>query len=245
MLMVVTMFAATLCMVALAAHEARAKLAPAMPAGAAWAAMSSTTDGGGEDGGGDDEREQVNVDAPVGRAPLTPDQEAARDAICGPKLQRSVRHWLERLGIPLRDRDDLAHDATEAALRALHTFDPRRARPERWFNAIVVHVASHYNDRAMRWREELRSDTGESEDSEPRADAIIEADQEHDVAAQILRGALATLPEREAAVVIGHDLAGLGMDEIAADLAAPVSTLYRARRRAFAALLRALRPLRT
>jgi RNA polymerase sigma-70 factor (ECF subfamily) len=35
------------------------------------------------------------------------------------------------------------------------TYNPLRARPERWLNLITVHVAAHYRDRALHRPEEL------------------------------------------------------------------------------------------
>ncbi|WP_438034385.1 sigma factor [Sorangium sp. So ce204] len=70
-----------------------------------------------------------------------------------PMLVRAVLLWLERMGVPQCHRGDVAGQVWLNACESWPRFDPKRGRPERWLNAITVHVASHYHERARKRRE--------------------------------------------------------------------------------------------
>jgi len=90
---------------------------------------------------------------PVQNGPV--DRKRAFQLLFRRKTFAAVWRWLERLGVPVRDRRDVSQEVFLAAHQSFHTYNPLRARPERWLNKITVHVAAHYRDRALHRREEL------------------------------------------------------------------------------------------
>ncbi|WP_437829859.1 sigma factor [Sorangium sp. So ce1153] len=65
---------------------------------------------------------------------------AAHARLFCPTLVRAVLRWLGRLGVPLCHRGDVAGQVWLNAWESWPRFDPRRGRPERWLNAITVHL---------------------------------------------------------------------------------------------------------
>src|SRR5262245_10434400 len=107
------------------------------------------------------------------------DRDRAFQILFRDKTFASVWHWLDRLGVPLRDRRDIAQEVFLAAHQSFHTYDPMRSRPERWLNKITVHVAAHYRDRAQHRREELTpEDFFDVVDEEPGPDEQIRVEQD-------------------------------------------------------------------
>ncbi len=166
---------------------------------------------------------------------LTPDQ--AIKSMFSKKMLRSVWDWLDQLGIPLHDRRDVWQDVFLAAHRSLSSYDPTRSRPGRWLNRITVHVAAHYRERAIHWREEQSTDEliRSVVDPELLIDERLQQQEE--------------LAEVEAAMQkIGNDycltlttyIDGAAMQTIADKLGIPLSTAYKWRTRALAELKDAL-----
>ncbi|WP_437873911.1 sigma-70 family RNA polymerase sigma factor [Sorangium sp. So ce363] len=148
-----------------------------------------------------------------------------------PMLVRAVLGWLERLGVPRCHRGDVAGQVWVNACESWPRFDPKRGRPERWLNAITVHVAAHYHQRARQSREEL-VDVIEVLDPAPDAAAIMDSDN-------IRTGTLDAVNELDPDlrfVLVAHDLNGLSMAQIAQDAGLPLSTIYKRRTRAIGAL---------
>jgi RNA polymerase sigma-70 factor, ECF subfamily len=167
----------------------------------------------------------------VYRLPNESNRAAARARLFCPMLVRAVLRWLERLGVPRCHRGDVAGQVWVNACESWPRFDPKRGRPERWLNAITVHVAAHYHERARLRREEL-VDVIEVLDPAPDAAAMMEADN-------IRTGALAAMNELAPElrfVIVAHDLNGLSMAQIAHDAGLPLSTVYKRRTRAIRAL---------
>ncbi|WP_437945568.1 sigma-70 family RNA polymerase sigma factor [Sorangium sp. So ce296] len=156
---------------------------------------------------------------------------AAHARLFCPTLVRAVLRWLERLGVPLCHRGDVAGQVWLSAWESWPTFDPKRGRPEHWLNAITVHVASHYRERAQHRREEL-VDVIDVLDPAPDAAAVMERS---DMTAGAIE-AVNDLDPQLRFVLVAHDLNGVSMVQIAEDVGIPVSTLYRRRAKAIGAL---------
>ena len=147
-------------------------------------------------------------------------------------------HWLERLGVPVRDRRDVSQEVFLAAYASFPTYNPLRARPERWLNKIAVHVAAHYRTRALHRREELTPEDllDDAVDETPGPEEQLEEQEARLLALELLH----TLDVGARAVLIAHDIDGIPMAEVAEQLGIPLSTAYKWRTRAKARLREAL-----
>lgn len=149
------------------------------------------------------------------------------------KMIAAVWFWLDRLAVPIRDRRDLIQEVFLQAHRSFHTYDPMRGRPERWLNKITVHAASHYRDRAHHRREELQPEPLlDAVDSTPPAPEQIQAEQDR----LLLWELLSTIEPDLRSVLVAHDIDGIPIAEIAEQRGIPLSTAYKWRARALAAL---------
>ena len=148
-----------------------------------------------------------------------------------PMLMRAVLGWLERLGVPRCHRGDIAGQVWLNACESWPRFDPKLGRPERWLNAITVHVASHYHERARYRREEL-VDVINVLDPAPDAAAVMEFDNVRVSTIDAVNG----LDPELRFVLVAHDLNGASMTQIAQDAGVPLSTLYKRRTRAIGEL---------
>lgn len=164
-----------------------------------------------------------------------PPDEGERAAACArlfcPTLVRAVLRWLKRLGVPLRDRKDVAGQVWVNAWEGWPRFDPRRGRPERWLNGITVHVASHYRARARHRREEL-VELIEAIDPAPDPAALMESGS---VRLDTI-DAMSELDPELRSVLIAHDIDEIPMTQIAAAARMPLSTLYKRRAKAIGGL---------
>ncbi|WP_437953413.1 sigma-70 family RNA polymerase sigma factor [Sorangium sp. So ce296] len=151
-------------------------------------------------------------------------------------MVRAVLRWLERLGVPRCHRGDVAGQVWLTAWESWTRFDPKRGRPERWLNAITVHVASHYHERAQLRREEL-VDLIEVLDPAPDVAALMECDIIRNSAID----AVNELDPELRFVLVAHDLNGVPMAKVAKDEGLPLSTLYKRRTKAISALRDAVR----
>ncbi|MGK4006021.1 sigma-70 family RNA polymerase sigma factor [Sorangium sp. So ce1036] len=149
------------------------------------------------------------------------------------KTYASVWNWLRRLGVPRRDRRDILQDVFLAGYQSFPTYDPLRARPERWLNRITVHVAAHYRDRAHHRREELSSGGGPRvADERPNAEEQIGAEQTRSLVLSRLR----SLQAEEQMILVEHDIEGIPMAMVAEQHGIPLSTAYKWRARALTSL---------
>ena len=165
------------------------------------------------------------------------DKERAFQLLFRKKTFASVWHWLDRLGVPLRDRRDVAQEVFLAAHQSFHTYDPMRSRPERWLNKITVHIAAHYRDRAQHRREELTPEEFfDVIDENPGPDEQMGSEQDR---LQVL-DLLQSLDGDLRSVLIAHDIDGVPMVEIAEQHKIPLSTAYKWRARAMQAFHAAL-----
>lgn len=151
-----------------------------------------------------------------------------------PKMFAIVWAWLKRLRVPPWARDDVTQDVFLQALRSWPSYDPKRARPERWLNQIAVHVASHYREQARHWREKAFTSKIETAiDEQPATDELMDAEKRRlDVWA-----ALESLEPELRSILVDHDMAESPMVEVAAQRGLPLSTAYKWRARALRAFV--------
>jgi RNA polymerase sigma-70 factor (ECF subfamily) len=142
---------------------------------------------------------------------------------------------LRRLGVPERDREDLAHEVFFRVYKRLADYDPTRpVRP--WLFAFAVRVTAEYRRRAQHRHEEL----GGAEDI--AAHAVAPKVRSNDDA-ELVTTALETLDMDKRAVLVLHDLDEHSVPEIAVALGIPEGTAYsrlRAGREHFTQALRRL-----
>jgi RNA polymerase sigma-70 factor (ECF subfamily) len=148
------------------------------------------------------------------------------------KVFREVLSWLERLEIPDRDRDDVAGEIWLSAWLGWHAFDPERTAPKRWLSRIAVHAALHYHERALRRREIPLDEPLEVPDPAPDALQLLIAEETR---LGVLE-AIDTLDLHERELLVGHDIDGVPLHELAERLGIPVLTAHQRRARAMAAL---------
>ncbi|MCC6558856.1 MAG: RNA polymerase sigma factor [Polyangiaceae bacterium] len=150
----------------------------------------------------------------------------------GRKMRAAVWRWLKRLEVARRYRQDVRQDIFLGALQSFYTYDPHRARPERWLNRIVVHIASRHRQRAVHRREELRQDFSRLRDHTPTAEERLILEERR----MKLHRLLAGLDGDLRMILIAHDIEGVPMTAIAEGVGIPLSTAYKWRARALAAL---------
>ncbi|WP_437630328.1 RNA polymerase sigma factor [Sorangium sp. So ce854] len=161
-----------------------------------------------------------------------PEKERAFELLFREKTFTLVWRWLTRLGVPLRDRGDLAQDVLLSAYLSFDNYKPEISRPERWLNRIAVHTAAHYRERAQHRYEEL---VGEEDfpvlvDQSKSADERIISDQERLMVLELLH----KLDADAHSILVGHDLDGVPMADLAQQRGIPLSTAYKWRARALA-----------
>ncbi|WP_437620574.1 RNA polymerase sigma factor [Sorangium sp. So ce1151] len=142
-----------------------------------------------------------------------------------------VRRWLRLLGVPRRDRRDVAQIVMLAAHESFANYDPARGPPDRWLNRIAVHTASHYAERARRRVEEPLPDDFDAELEEPSAEEYIISECDRLFALSVLR----EIDGELGAVLMAHDIEGVPMADFASQSGIPLSTAYKRRTRALTA----------
>ncbi|XXX74811.1 sigma-70 family RNA polymerase sigma factor [Sorangium sp. So ce134] len=159
------------------------------------------------------------------------DREGAYWRLFNKKTIVLVRRWLRLLGVPRRDRRDVAQNVMLAAHESFANYDPARGPPDRWLNRIAVHTASHYAERARRRVEEPLPDDFDAELEEPSAEEHIISECDRLFALSVLR----ELDGELGAVLVAHDIEGVPMADFASQSGIPLSTAYKRRTRALAA----------
>jgi len=146
---------------------------------------------------------------------------AARLASFRALFEREISYvWtsLRRLGVPERDREDLANEVFFRVYQRLDTYDPSRPiRP--WLFAFAVRVASEDRRRARHRYEEL----GAEDDAAAQA---VTRDPESTTDRELVWKAMDTLDMDKRAVLVMHDLDGHSVPEIALALSIPEGTAY-------------------
>jgi RNA polymerase sigma-70 factor (ECF subfamily) len=131
-----------------------------------------------------------------------------------------VWNTLRRLGVPERDREDLANEVFLVVHRKLASYDAGRPlRP--WLFGIAHRCASDYR-RLHRHRYELQIEFDEPASMASSAHSELEAQE----AKMLLAAALEKVDYDRRAVLILHDLDGCSMPDIASALGIPVRTGY-------------------
>jgi RNA polymerase sigma-70 factor, ECF subfamily len=159
-----------------------------------------------------------------------------------------VFHTLRRLGVRSAELPDVTHDVFVAVYRKLGDYDPDRPiRP--WLFGFSFRIAKDHRALARHGRE-VRSDPrhghGEVEaeelpDSTPDAEVSLDRKRSRD----LVLLALDEMELEKRALVVMHDLDGLGVPAIAELLEIPLNTAYsrlRLARDQFRATLLRLRP---
>ncbi|WP_437580592.1 RNA polymerase sigma factor [Sorangium sp. So ce887] len=172
------------------------------------------------------------------RPPTEDTRSAAAASLFRPKVFRDVLRWLERLGVPASDRDDVAGDVWLCVWRSWPAYDPGHARPERWLNRIMLHVCSHYHERASRRREVLLDEPLDAPDPAPDALSLLVAEETR----LGVLDAIDRLDPHEREVLVGHDIEEMSMGDLVEQIEVPMSTAYRRRTCALAALRALVEP---
>ncbi|WP_437587764.1 RNA polymerase sigma factor [Sorangium sp. So ce1000] len=142
-----------------------------------------------------------------------------------------MRRWLRLLGVPRRDRWDIAQNVMLAAHESFGNYDPTLGPPDRWLNKIAVHAASHYALRERRRKEEPLPDDFDAELDEPSAEERIISECDRLFVLSVLRD----LDREFGAILTAHDIEGVPMADFASQAGVPLSTAYKRRSRALAA----------
>lgn len=147
---------------------------------------------------------------------------------------------LRRLGVPERDREDVASELFVRVHQRLDTLD--RTRPVRpWLFAFAVRFASDYRRLARNRLEQLDAEGNplEPPSKAPLADEALVQDERR----RLVLTALEALDLDKRAVVVLHDLDETPVPEIARALGIPEGTAYSRLRTGRAELAQALRRL--
>ena len=147
-----------------------------------------------------------------------------------------VWNALRRLGVPERDRPDVAQELFIAVDRQLHRYDASRPlRP--WLYAFALRCAADYRKRSANRFELLAEDETES-------DAVAASLSDDDLATRMfLAKSLARLDDAARALVVMYEIEGFSIAEIAAILDVPLQTAHsrlKAAREALTVIVRRL-----
>ena len=149
-----------------------------------------------------------------------------------------VWRTLQRLGIPRRDLEDVAHDVLLVAYRRRRDYDPSRPlRP--WLFGIAFRVVLQYRRTARPGDEPLDQEREPPDPSRGPEDRLA-TEQGRRLVIDVLQK---LDPERRAVLIL-HDLDGEGMPHIAEALSIRLNTAYSRLRMARADLAAEIRRLR-
>jgi len=131
-----------------------------------------------------------------------------------------VMATLRRLGVAERDLEDVAHDVFVTLHRRFEDYD--RARPLRpWLFGIAYRSASDYRKLARHRREDMDHEVDPADPRLP-VDETMDREQKR----RLLVAALQDVELERRAVLVMHDLDGVGVPEIADQLGIPLNTAY-------------------
>jgi RNA polymerase sigma-70 factor (ECF subfamily) len=153
---------------------------------------------------------------------------------------RYIWSSLQRLGVPPRDLEDVAHETLLSVYRRLADYDETRPlRP--WLFGFLYRTAADYRKRMHR-RHEVGVDEGELDeipDHAPSAEQELAQDQ----ARALVANALRSMPIERSAVFVMMDIDGQSAPEVVDALGIPLNTVYsriRVAREEFASTVRRL-----
>jgi RNA polymerase sigma-70 factor (ECF subfamily) len=131
-----------------------------------------------------------------------------------------VLSTLRRLGVGERDLEDITHDVFVTVHRRLPDYD--RGRPVRpWLFGIAYRAASDYRRLARHRREDMDHEVDAPDMSQPVDERMDQAQKR-----SLLVAALQDVELERRAVLLMHDLDGIGVPEIAEQLGIPLNTAY-------------------
>jgi RNA polymerase sigma factor (sigma-70 family) len=146
-------------------------------------------------------------------------------------------------------KEDVKELTQDVLLAAWEASEQDRYRPDPdeqparalqgWLRGLAFHHVSHHRQAARMLREELVANPPDVERG-PDVEHAIEREQ---MRLEVIE-ALRQLPAQESATILDHDIDEMPMEEVAAELGAPLSTAYKWRARGIAALVKALKPTR-
>ena len=127
---------------------------------------------------------------------------------------------LRRLGVPVRDVPDVAHEAFVAVHSRLPDYDPTQPlRP--WLFAFAFRVAAKYRDR-MRRGGEVSHETPDLVDDRPGPDEKLSSEQTR----QLVLLALDALELDRRAVLVMHELDDVAIPDVVRDPSGSRSTRH-------------------
>jgi RNA polymerase sigma-70 factor (ECF subfamily) len=133
---------------------------------------------------------------------------------------RYVWSSLRRLGVHLRDLEDVTHEVFVRVHDQLPLFDT--ARPLRpWLFGIALGVATNYR-RLARHRVDLVAEVPEQHDPSAAADEVLLQRER----VQLVHAALQTVPLEQRAVLVLHELDGCTIPDVATSLGLSLNTAY-------------------
>lgn len=136
---------------------------------------------------------------------------------------RYVWKSLRRLGVPERECEDLAQEVFIAAHRHFTELDPTRST-KAWLFGFAFRVAHAHRRRASTQREVL-TETAVLDEVRDASRDVAAAMHARDAYIAV-HAALGELPIEQRAVVVLHELDGVGAPEIARELDVPLNTVY-------------------
>jgi RNA polymerase sigma-70 factor (ECF subfamily) len=129
-----------------------------------------------------------------------------------------VYRMLRRLGVGGADAEDLAQEVFLVMWRRWGDYDPGRPlRP--WLAGIAFRVVCGH-------RKRLRPEEPAGLVDAPDPGRLVDDELAAARARALVRDALASLPDKQQAILVLHELEGLAMTDIALSLAEPLTTLY-------------------
>lgn len=135
---------------------------------------------------------------------------------CDPLLS-----YIQRMGVPPHDADDVLQEVLEAAYLAYERFDPARGSPRVWLLGIATRQVMNYRRRMSRRHEDLSpGESVEPADEAPSSEVRLIMKDRQD----ILEELLAEIPEERRCIFILHELEGHKMREIAKALSLNINT---------------------
>jgi RNA polymerase sigma-70 factor (ECF subfamily) len=165
-----------------------------------------------------------------------PAERCAPDDVCVRIFEADfdyVYRSLIRMGVTAADAEDLAQEVFLVMWRRRADWDADRPLRS-WLFGVALRVAHEHRHRRRR---EAPVGIADQTDERPPADDLIAANR----ARALVIKAIATLPEKQRAVLILHEIEGTPMREVADALSVPLFTAYtrlRAARKSFARAVR-------